>query len=126
VSAAWPQVGHEPREQLLAEWYEYRAYFLRRNVLVGKRKHGGYECELDIVGFHPIARHLLHIEPSMDAMSWEQREQRIQKKFDAGRSCVIPTTEPLIERSLSAYPPTGTGGAACIPRCATCRRAARN
>jgi hypothetical protein len=59
-------------------------------VLVGKRKEGGYECELDIVGFHPVARHLLHIEPSMDAMSWEQRERRFQKKFDAGKQ-YIPT-----------------------------------
>jgi hypothetical protein len=75
-------------EQLLAEWYEYRGYFLRRNVLVGKRKKGGYECELDIVGFHPRERHLLHVEPSMDAMSWEQREQRFRKKFEAGKQYI--------------------------------------
>jgi hypothetical protein len=71
-------------EQLLAEWYEFRGYFLRRNVLVGKRKVGGHECELDIVGFDPVNRHLLHVEPSMDAASWEQRERRFRKKFDAG------------------------------------------
>ena len=88
MSAGWPQVGQEPLEQLLAEWYEYQGYFPRRKVLVGKRKQGGYECELDIVGFHPVARHLLHIEPSMDAMSWQQREQRFQKKFDAGRQYI--------------------------------------
>ena len=88
MSAVWPQVGQEPLEQLFAEWYECQGYFLRRNVLVGKRKQGGYECELDIVGFHPVARHLLHIEPSMDAMSWQQREQRFQKKFDAGRQYI--------------------------------------
>ena len=88
MSAVWPQVGQEPLEQLLAEWYEHQGYFPRRKVLVGKRKQGGYECELDIVGFHPVARHLLHIEPSMDAMSWEQREQRFQKKFDAGRQYI--------------------------------------
>jgi len=88
VSAVWPQVGQEPLEQLLAEWYEHQGYFPRRKVLVGKRKQGGYECELDIVGFHPVSRHLLHIEPSMDAMSWPQREQRFQKKFDAGRQYI--------------------------------------
>ena len=38
-------------EQLIAEWYEYRGYFVRRNVLVGRRLKGGYECELDIVAF---------------------------------------------------------------------------
>jgi len=40
-------------EQLLVEWYEYQGYFVRNNVLVGKRNQGGYETELDIVAFHP-------------------------------------------------------------------------
>jgi hypothetical protein len=72
-------------EQLIAEWYEYKGYFLRRNVLVDKRKNGGYDCELDIVGFHPKNKHLVHIEPSMDADSWAERERRYLKKFEAGR-----------------------------------------
>ena len=38
-------------EQLVAEWYEYRGYFIRRNVWVGKLAKGGYECELDIIDF---------------------------------------------------------------------------
>lgn len=72
-------------EQLVAEWYEYRGYFVRRNITVGKRRKGGYECELDVVAFHPSERHLVHIEPSMDAESWETRERRFRRKFDAGR-----------------------------------------
>ena len=32
-------------ERLLAEWYEYKGYFVRRNVMVGKRAKGGHECE---------------------------------------------------------------------------------
>jgi hypothetical protein len=75
-------------EQLVAEWYEYRGYFVRRNVPVGKRTRGGYECELDIVAFDPLARHLVHIEPSMDAESWAKRERRFRIKFDAGRKYV--------------------------------------
>ena len=75
-------------EQLIAEWYEYQGYFVRRNVLVGRRPKGGYECELDIVAFHPGRRHLIHIEPSMDADSWAIREKRYQKKFDAGRKYI--------------------------------------
>jgi hypothetical protein len=43
-------------EQLLAEWYEFQGYFIRQNVWVGKRPQGGYECELDIVAFHPGRR----------------------------------------------------------------------
>ena len=80
-------------EQLVAEWYEYRGYFVRRNVPVGRRPGGGYDCELDVVAFHPGNRHLVHIEPSMDADSWQTRERRFKAKFDAGRKH-IPSLFP--------------------------------
>jgi len=75
-------------EQLVAEWYEYQGYFIRQNVLVGKRAKGGYEGELDIVAFHPESKHLVHIEPTMDAHSWAKREERFEKKFKAGRKYI--------------------------------------
>ena len=75
-------------EQLLAEWYEYQGYFIRRNVWVGKREKGGYECELDIVAFHPGKKHLLQVEPSSDADSWAKREERYARKFLAGRKYI--------------------------------------
>jgi hypothetical protein len=75
-------------EQLIAEWYEYQGYFLRRNVMVGKRVKGGYECELDIVAFHPGKSHLIQVEPSTDADSWKRREERYTKKFEAGRKYI--------------------------------------
>ena len=72
-------------EDLVAEWYEYNGYFVKQNVRVGRRQKGGYESELDIVAFHPTQRHLVHVEPSMDAESWAECEERYQKKFAAGR-----------------------------------------
>ena len=39
-------------EELVAEWYEFQGYFIRRNIPVGKRPKGGYQSELDIVCFH--------------------------------------------------------------------------
>jgi hypothetical protein len=72
-------------EELVAEWYQLQGYFVRRNVQVGKRAQGGYECELDIVAFHPKTRKLVHVEPSLDSDKWEKREQRYAKKFEAGR-----------------------------------------
>jgi hypothetical protein len=72
-------------EQLTAEWYEFRGYFVRRNAQVGRRDKGGYECELDVVAFCPKSNHLVHVEPSMDADTWSTREARYQKKFEAGR-----------------------------------------
>lgn len=77
-------MAHNRLEQLVAEWYEYRGYFVRRNVLVAKRDKGGYDCELDVVAFNPQAKHLVHIEPSMDADSWKTRERRFGRKFNAG------------------------------------------
>jgi hypothetical protein len=75
-------------EQLIAEWYEYKGFFVRRNVLVGKRPKGGHDCELDVVAFHPQEKRLVQIEPSMDASSWEEREKRYKKKFEAGRKYI--------------------------------------
>lgn len=72
-------------EELVAEWYEFNGYFVRRNVRVGKRPKGGYEGELDVVAFHPEEKRLVHIEPSMDALAWAKREERFRKKFEAGR-----------------------------------------
>ncbi|MEK6745063.1 MAG: hypothetical protein AABZ15_15720 [Nitrospirota bacterium] len=75
-------------EQLVSEWYEYQGYFVRRNVLVGKRTDGGWECELDVVAFHPTRKHLVQIEPSMDSNSWDKREERYRKKFESGRKYI--------------------------------------
>jgi hypothetical protein len=59
-------------EQLAAEWYEFSGYFVRRNVHVGRRARGGWECELDVVAFNPKRKHLIHLEPSMDALHWDK------------------------------------------------------
>lgn len=72
-------------ESLVAEWYGLRGYFVRRNVQVGRRQQGGYECELDIVAFHPEQCSLVQVEPSLDTLSWEKRETKYRKKFEAGR-----------------------------------------
>jgi hypothetical protein len=81
-------MAHNHLEQLLAEWYEYKGYIVKRNLQVGKRKKGGFECELDIVAFHPELKHLVHLEPSLDADSWAVREQRFSKKFAAGKKYI--------------------------------------
>jgi hypothetical protein len=75
-------------EQLTAEWYEFRGYFVRRNVQVGRRLKGGYECELDVVAYCPNRQHLVHVEPSMDANTWAVREARYAKKFAAGKKYI--------------------------------------
>lgn len=71
-------------ETLIAEFYDWKGYLVKRNVKVGRLSHGGWEMELDIIAYHPHTGHLVHVEPSVDAHSWEIREQRFKKKFGAG------------------------------------------
>lgn len=99
-------------EQLAAEWYEFQGYFVRRNIQVGPRANGGYECELDVVAFHPGKNHLVHIEPSMDAASWTKREKRYSLKFQAGRQFIpelfkgLPLPETIEQIALLVFAST--------------------
>jgi hypothetical protein len=68
-------------EQLVAEWYSYKGYFVRTNVKFGKRAAGGYEGEIDVAAFDPKQKHLIHIEVSSDSNSWSERKERLTKKF---------------------------------------------
>jgi len=86
-------------EGIVSEWYSYQGYFIRQNILVGKRPNGGYDCELDVVAFHPEKRHLVHIEPSMDTSSWPEREKRYKKKFEIGRKHIPALFKGLIDSS---------------------------
>ena len=72
-------------ERLLREWYEYQGYFVRQDVWVGLQADGSYECDLAVVAFHPTRRHVVQVEPTFDLLSWQEREQHFQTKFDAGR-----------------------------------------
>ncbi len=85
-------------ERLAHEWYEYQGYFVREDVWVGLEADGSYECDLAVVAFHPTRRHVVHVEPSFDLLSWEDREQHFQTKFDAARKYLhrIFGTEPRL------------------------------
>jgi len=72
-------------ETLTAEWLDYNGYFVRTAVKVGKRAKGGWDGELDVVGFHPKRLHFLHIECSLDALTWEKREKTFKRKLAMGR-----------------------------------------
>jgi hypothetical protein len=72
-------------QRLASEWYEYQGYFVHTDLWVGLERDGSYECELDVVAFHPLRRHLVHLEPSFDLLSAPEREQHFQPKFAAGR-----------------------------------------
>lgn len=72
-------------EQLVTEWYEYQGCLVRKNLWVGLEYDGSYECELNVVAFHPTRHHVVHIEPMLDALNWKEREQHFRTKFQAGK-----------------------------------------
>ncbi|HJX82925.1 MAG TPA: hypothetical protein VJ723_01130, partial [Candidatus Angelobacter sp.] len=61
-------------EQLIAEYLEWNGFFVKKNIKVGPLAHGGWEMELDIIGYNPSLQKLVHYEPSIDADPWEKRE----------------------------------------------------
>lgn len=73
-------------EQLVAEWLQYRGYFVRMSIQVGPRARGGFDGELDVVGFNPKSKHFLHVECSLDALPWEARETKFRGKFERGKN----------------------------------------
>ncbi len=76
-------------ESLIAEYLDWQGFIVKRNIRVGRLAHGGWEMELDIVGYHPSSGDLVHYEPSIDALSWARREARYTKKFRAGRQYIF-------------------------------------
>ena len=71
-------------EELISEWYEYNGYFLMRNIMVERRKNGGYDSEIDIIAFCPREKVVKHIETSSDSRSWKKRNERFATKFELG------------------------------------------
>lgn len=87
-------------EDLIAEYYDWKGYLVKRNIKVGKLGHGGWEMELDVMAFDPHTGHLVHIEPSIDAHSWHVREQRFAKKFNAARKYIFSEIFTWLDSSM--------------------------
>lgn len=98
-------------EELVAEWFEYSGYIVKRNERVGRRSEGGYAGELDVVAFNPTKNHLIHIETSTDAASWATRESRFLRKFTVGAQYIstlftglpIPGPNEIEKRAIFAF-----------------------
>lgn len=84
-------------EELIAEYLDWKGFLVKQNLKVGKRDQGGWEMELDIVGYNPKTDIIEHYEPSLDAYSWERREQRYRKKFDAARKYIFLEVFPWLK-----------------------------
>ncbi len=72
-------------EQLAAEWYQHKGYFVRTNIRFGRRARGGYIGEMDVVGYKPETQEFIHVEASTDALPWPVRKERFERKFSDAR-----------------------------------------
>lgn len=72
-------------EALTAEWLDFNGYFTRSAIKVGRREEGGWNGELDVIAYHPLTRHFVHVECSTDADTWELRERKFARKFAIGK-----------------------------------------
>ncbi len=68
-------------EQLAAEWYEYKGYFVLTNRTYGKRGEGGFEGEVDVLAVRLKERDFLHIETSTDSSSYAVRKEKFRDQF---------------------------------------------
>ncbi|HEC92310.1 MAG TPA: hypothetical protein ENI51_04855 [Candidatus Atribacteria bacterium] len=74
-------------EELVAEWYDFNGYFIKKNIRIEELPKGGYKGEMDIIAFHPLKKELVHIETSTDAKNWDARKKRLLKKFNTAQNC---------------------------------------
>ena len=94
-------------EALIAEYLELQGFLVKRNTKVGRLGHGGWNMELDVVGYHPIDNVIKHYEPSVDAHNWNTREERYKRKFENGRRYILhdmfpwlPAETPLLQYAV--------------------------
>ena len=87
-------------ETLIRQFYEWQGYFVRGNVKVGRLPRGGWAGELDVVAYDPGNKHLIHIEASLDADAWTEREERFTKKFECGQKYIYEVF-PWLDKTSS-------------------------
>jgi hypothetical protein len=84
-------------ETLIAQYYDWKGWIVKKNVKVGRRERGGFKGELDVVVYHPQSGKVIHYEPSLDASSWAEREPKYCRKFQTGRDFIFKEVFPWIK-----------------------------
>lgn len=101
-------------EQIAAEWYDTKGYFVRTNTKANRRPNGGWDNELDVLAYSPGQKHLVHVESSWDADTWAEREQRFttrkfvfsHEQYEAFVGAVIVSVQRRAIVGTSQRPPT--------------------
>jgi hypothetical protein len=99
IQKTFLQVTMSHLESLIAEYLEWQGFLVMRNLKVGRRERGGWEMELDVVGLDPKTQTIVHYEPSLDALTWDKRQGRYEKKFNLGRQYMFSEVFPWLPPS---------------------------
>lgn len=84
-------------EAIIAEYLAWRGFFVRTNVIVGKRTKGGHKGELDVVAFLPTTpQRLIHVEASLAAGKRKEIIQRLSRQLETGRNYITSSVFPWI------------------------------
>ena len=70
-------------EQVVAEWFDLKGYFVKTNLRFGKSPGGGVRGEMDVIAFHPQTKEFVHVEASTSAASWKRQCAVIERKFNS-------------------------------------------
>jgi hypothetical protein len=84
-------------ETLIAQFYDWKGWVVRKNVKVGRRERGGYAGELDVVVYDPTTGNVIHYEPSTDATTWDKRAAKYARKFKMGRDHIAKEVMPWLK-----------------------------
>jgi hypothetical protein len=85
-------------ETLIAQFYDWKGWVVRRNVRVGKRPGGGFIGEVDVVVYNPESRQMIHYETGLDASARADCEARYNRKFEIGREYIFNGVLPWLKR----------------------------
>jgi hypothetical protein len=90
-------------EQVIAEWYDLKGYFIRRNIIRPSPHRG--QSDLDLVAFHPNTKHMIHIEGSTEVPrgGWTAVKTKMEKKFALDRTYLETLYPNLPVEQLFVY-----------------------
>lgn len=71
-------------EKLAVEWYNYKGFYVKRNVYFGTSQKGGVEGEIDVFAYHPKTKEAIHIEAAVPE-SYKKTGEHHKRKFESAQ-----------------------------------------
>ncbi|MFW9996052.1 MAG: hypothetical protein ACFFD4_28685 [Candidatus Odinarchaeota archaeon] len=90
-------------EELVAEWYDFKGYFVKTNIPFGKGEQGGIKGEIDVLVYDPATQVLKHVEVETGATSYSEIAEKTSKKFERASdyySKLFPSGVRSIEKQI--------------------------